>query len=40
MYIPLAKSIRPSLTHLHGFLAASAVVIVHRNHFFLFVPNE
>ena len=31
MYISLIESIRSSLTHLHGFQQAAA--IVHRNHF-------
>ena len=34
MYISVRENIRSSLTHLHGFSAACAAAIVHRNHFF------
>ena len=41
MYISLIVSVRSNLIHLHGFLAACAAVIVHRNHFFcLYQQNE
>ena len=34
MYISLIVSIRSNLTDLHGFSAACAAAIIHRNHFF------
>ena len=40
MYVSIILNIRSSLTHLHGFQLLCAASIVHRSHFFSFVPTE